>query len=446
MIVPRTSLIVWTAVLFLPGALAAAFVPGALTLFVLGAIAFALVATADAAASLSRLAQIDARFPEVVRLTRRRQGAIPIHLQPGKGTPRRIRIGLQLPRELESLQDSLRVELPPDLASAEVEWACLPLQRGRFEVASVYLEASSLFGWWAIRRTLPARTEIRVYPDVMRERNKLAAMFLNRGALGVHAMRRVGKGRDFEQLREYIAGDSYEDVHWKATARRSHPVTKVYQVERTQEVYVILDASRLSAREVLDESNAHKEAQLERFIAAALVLGLVAQRQGDLFGLLTFSDRVHSFIRAKNGTAHYHTVRDGLYMLQPRVVNPDFDELASFIRTRLRRRALLIFLTNLDDPVLAEQFTRSMDLLSRQHLVLVNMIVPEGVQPLFRGGDIADFDEIYDRLAGHLRWHDLREVQRVLHYRGVTMSLLHNTSLAPELVTQYINVKQRQLL
>ena len=124
--------------------------------------------------------------------------------------------------------------------------------------------------------------------------------------------------------------------------------------------------------------------QLERFITAAMVLGLVAEKQGDLFGLLTFSDRVHGFVRARNGKAHYNVCRETLYSLETQPVNPDFEELFSFVRQRLRRRALLIILTNLDDPVLAQHFTRNLDLVTRRHLVLVNMITPPGCARSFR--------------------------------------------------------------
>src|SRR5205823_6064500 len=86
--------------------------------------------------------------------------------------------------------------------------------------------------------------------NLFNERKHVAALFLRRGQLGTHAQRQAGQGRDFEKLREYVHGDSYDEIHWKASAKRGHPVTKVFQVERTQEVYVIVDASRLSAREV----------------------------------------------------------------------------------------------------------------------------------------------------------------------------------------------------
>ena len=94
-------------------------------------------------------------------------------------------------------------------------------------------------------KPVPVGAEIRVYPNLVTERKNLAALFLNRGSFGLHAQRQLGKGREFEKLREYVPGDGYDELHWKATARRGRPITKVYQIERTQEVYVVIDASRL---------------------------------------------------------------------------------------------------------------------------------------------------------------------------------------------------------
>ena len=185
---------------------------------------------------------------------------------------------------------------------------------------------------------------------------------------------------------------------------------------------------------------------LERYVTAALVLGLAAEQQGDLFGLLTFSDQVNTFVRARNGHAHFSACRDALYTLQPQVVTPDYDEVATFIRLRLRRRALLVFLTSLDDPVLAESFVRNMDLLRRQHVVLVNMLQPPGVAPVFSNPNVASVDELYQHLGGHLLWRHLRELGKVLQRRGVRFSLLQNERLSADLVSQYLGLKQRQAL
>ena len=101
-----------------------------------------------------------------------------------------------------------------------------------------------------------------------------------------YLLRQIGRGREFEKLREYVAGDGLDEIHWKAAARRGRPITKVFQVERTQEIYVIIDASRLSARTMGEET------ALEREVAGALLTGAAAERAGDLFGLAAFSDRV----------------------------------------------------------------------------------------------------------------------------------------------------------
>src|SRR5207247_1367554 len=85
---------------------------------------------------------------------------------------------------------------------------------------------------------------------------------------------------------------------------------------------------------------------LDRCVIAALVLALAAQRQGDLFGLVAFSDRIVRFLRARNGRAHFNACRDALFALEPESVSPDFDEIAAFLRLRLRRRALLLFFTD----------------------------------------------------------------------------------------------------
>ena len=184
---------------------------------------------------------------------------------------------------------------------------------------------------------------------------------------------------------------------------------------------------------------------LERYVTAALVLGLAAEQQGDLFGLFIFSDRVETFLRARTGRAHYNACRETLYQVEPRPVTPGFDEIATLIRLRLRRRALLVFLTALDDPVLAEGFVRNVDLLRRQHLVLVNMLKPPGAAPLF-SEPAGRLDELYQHLGGHLQWRNLRELEKILQRRGVKFSLLENERLSAQLISQYLNVKQRQLL
>ena len=463
MIVPRSKLLFWVAAVVLPFALLGAVVPNAVGVSLAFVSGLAVVVIIDAAVSGRGLAGIGIELPKVARMSKDREAKLEVRIRNERRSQRMLRVALAFPREIPPAIEELDVVLPAESEWSRLVWSCKPNRRGNYRLDRAYLEGSSPLGFWAVRKATPVQSEIRVYPNLLSDRKHLAALFLNRGAFGLHAQRQIGKGRDFEKLREYVPGDSFDEIHWKATARRGKPITKVFQIEKTQEVYVIIDASRLSAREVSskfkvpssklseqDGSAASNEESgttiLERFVTAALVLGLAAERQGDLFGLITFSDKVEKLVRAKNGQAHYSACRDALYTLQPRIVTPDFDELCASIRLRLRRRALLLFLTSLDDPALAESFVRNMELIRRQHVVLVNMLQPPGAVPVFTNPNLASVDELYQHLGGHLLWHKLRELGKVLQRRGVQFSLVQNERLSAELVSQYLSVKQRQLV
>ena len=334
----------------------------------------------------------------------------------------------------------------------------MALRRGQFRIRRCHVETSSPWRLWLIRRALPADLEVRAYPDLRSERRKLSALFLHRGAEGSQALRQMGKGREFEKLREYQAGDDFGDIDWKATSRRGMPITRTYQIERTQEVYVVVDHSRLSGREIRRPVSAgeHRgeiwegkieehqgggefivDTQLESFLKCALVLSSVAEMQGDLFGFVGFSNRVDRFIRSRNGAQHYQLVRDSAYTMEPEAVAPDFEELMVNLSQRLTRRALLVMLLDLSDPLTAESFYEAVPMVARQHVVLVNMVRPEAAHPLFAKqvkDSPQDLDGIYRRLSGHLQWRDLNETAQRLSRIGVELGLPDQAELSAEAV------------
>ena len=250
MIVPRNRLLYWTAALLPAATLAAAWPKAAFLGWPMVGL-LVLVAVLDGVWSSGRLQGLGVTLPELVRLTKGRESTVELRVENEghRGPTPTNRV--ELPLEVQSERSDLLVDLPEQETFSDVSWPCCGVKRGSYYLDRCYLETSSRLGFWSTRKTVACRTEIRVYPNIMGEDKNLAALFLNRGASGIHAQRQIGKGRDFEQLRDYLSGDSYEDIHWKATAKRGRPVTKVYQLERTQEVYVVIDASRLSARDPL---------------------------------------------------------------------------------------------------------------------------------------------------------------------------------------------------
>ncbi len=455
-VVPSRALLWLAALAGLPLATAAGLGGGVGGAALLALAALALTASLDAFLALPRLRRVTVTAPPVLHGAKTREVPLELELH---GLEVRADAALSWPAALSCTEPLARVT-PAD---AVAKWTVRLLERGRHRLSALYLECASPLGLWRRRKVVPLELEVHVFPDLRRERRGLAAIFLNRESHGFHNQAQIGKGREFDHLREYVAGDDYGDIHWKTTARRGFPVTKTFQIERTREVYAIVDHSRLSGRTLrqpldpaaevaaterghLTGGDAEITTQLERAIESALVLGLAAEKQHDHFGLVTFADRVTRFVRSGSGKAHYNSCRQALFNLQTQPVAPDFEELFVHLRRTLTRRALIIILTDLSDPLQAESFAQSLRLVSRQHLVLVSMIRPETATPLFSRADVETPADVYRDLAGHFLWHDLQEIGKVLGQQGVHFGLADSTQLTADVVSRYMQVKQRQLL
>ncbi len=431
MLVPSKRLLQLSAVVLLPLAAAAGFSPRfAVPCGLLFALCL-LLAAADAWAGWHRVRQVGAAVPPYLRLTKDVAGLLPVTLENRSGAERPVRVALALPPGVESQTPVLRPKLPA--GSSILQWSCTGRARGDHPLRDIYLEAQSPAGLWDARAASSVNSTFRVYPN-MRD-HATAGLFLKSASLGVRTYRQVGKGREFEQLRQYLSGDSFEDIHWKATAKRGYPTVKLYRVENAQEVYAVIDSSRLSAREGI----------LESYVNAALHLALVAERQGDRFGLVTFSDRTHKFLRARNGMDHFRLCRETIYNLHADRVSPDFQDVVTSLQLNLRRRALLVFFTSLDDALLAETFEHDIGLLSRRHVVLVNVTQTSGMTPLFSAPP-ADLDAVYHDLAGQLLWNRMRTLKIALQNRGVKLSIVNSDRIKAQVTAQYLDVKRRQIL
>src|SRR5205807_2689250 len=213
MIVPRNRLLFWCAVAVLPFSVLGALEPNAAVISLLVISVLVSLAVVDAIRARTALAGISIVLPEVARMSKDREAKLEVRIRNERQNPRTLRLALALPREIQSPQEEALVALPGNSEWSRLTWSCLPIKRGNYRLDEAYLEANSPLGFWAVRKKAAVHSEIRVYPNLFNERRSLAALFLHRGSFGLHAQRQVGQGRDFEKLREYIPGDSYDEIH-----------------------------------------------------------------------------------------------------------------------------------------------------------------------------------------------------------------------------------------
>jgi len=427
MIAPSLRLIWTAAAIVLPAATVAGLAPAAAPVC-WGIIAvFAGVAFVDAELGTRRLGAVNVRAPEFLRVTKNVAASLPLTVANGP-----VRLALPMPEGVESGKKVL--EATATGVREILDWPLMGRARGDRLLPAVNLEKPSPLGLWQTRGTRDLRCTLRIYPNL---RDRVTAMlFLKIADPGFRMRRQVGKGREFDNLRHYLPGDSFEDIHWKATARRGFPVIKLYRVEQAQEVYAVIDHSRLSARESI----------LDSYVDAALHLALVAEKSGDKFGLVTFSDRTERMVRASSGLDHFRRCRETIYNLTAQRVSPDFREVFTSLQTTLRRRALLVFFTALDDALLAETFEQEVRLLARRHLVRVNVTQVSGVMPLFTDAPPEDLDAVYQSLAGQMLWNRMRTLGIALQNRGVRLTVVSPERIKEQVTAQYLEVKRRQAL
>ena len=432
MIVPSQRLLILAAVVALPLASAASLVPGIAFPCAITLALWAILVAADAVRAHLALDRLTASAPPVVRFTKDIPARLPVAVNSSLKQPLTVRLSVSTPPDVPSASFVETVVVPP--GQSRFDWACTGVERGDHALRELHLEATSPFGLWLARSMRALDCTIRVYPN-LRDR-ATAALFQRTAVVGMRMRRQVGKGREFDNLRQYVPGDGFEDIDWKATARRQFPVVKLYRVEHAQEVYAIVDSSRLSARPEIMES----------FVNGALHLALVAQTQADRFGLVTFSDRTHKFVRARNGMDHFRLCREAIYNLHAARVSPDYREVFTSLQLNLRRRALLVFFTSLDDALLAETFEREIPILARRHLVLVNTPQPPGLKPLFTDTSSADLESLYTGLSGQMITNRLRQLSLALSNRGVRLSVVDPRRMKTQVTSEYLEVKRRQVL
>lgn len=451
-----SSLLVWTLLALALLAAALALLGTSQAILPPLTISVALLAIADAALLLTRPKQLEIEEPSMNFALKR-------------GTPYQIDFRYRATPEGHGQLRSLVIRLPKGFVDRELTWnspfseghlwqeasiEVISMKRDTATSNTLYATWLSRLGFWVSGTQTRIEWTFRVYPNLMQDDRSAATFLMRRDLSGLATRRMFGLGREFDRLRDYQPGDPYSDIYWKASAKRRLPITMVRRVERTQQVYALIDASKLSLRTAdcqpipkqKNASNLWPVPSLERFVNSALSLGLAAQSQGDLFGLIGFSRHPSLFVKSRSGKNHYLAARNALLDLQADETHPNYDELFSHVRTRIRSRSLLVVFTHFDDPALLDRFIKSARMVARQHLVVAVAIRPSNAQPLFSNADIKDYDEAYRSFSGHITWETLNAAEKKLARYGIKLLVAPQASLATQVISRYLNIKERQLV
>ena len=259
--------------------------------------------------------------------------------------------------------------LPRRLALAPAQWGELryqarPIARGEARFGRSELRIFSPLRLFQVKRLTGEPTPVRVYPNFRAlARYTLLATDNRLSQIGVLQVRRRGEGMEFHQLREYRQGDSQRAIDWKATSRTARMISREYEEEKDQRVLLVLDCGRRMAA---------KDGELSHFdhtLNAALLLAHVALRQGDAVGMLTMGG-INRYCEPRKSIAAVHAIMNRMYDVEPTLAVPDYHRAATDVMRQVRRRALVILLTNLRDED-DDGLLPALALLRSRHLVVL---------------------------------------------------------------------------
>jgi uncharacterized protein (DUF58 family) len=315
-----------------------------------------------------------------------------------------------------------------------------PPQRGAFEFGPVDLRVWRRHGWWVRQVRVPATQRAAVYPDVLAIRQY--QLTLRRGMPyrpGQRRSRPPGAATAFAGLRDYIPGDDPRRINWKATARRDQPVTVELEAERGQQVMILLDCGRLMT------APAGNMTKLDHAVNAALLLGWLAQQQGDRVGLIAFTDQVDAFLAPQRGPTQVNRLSEALYGVRAQYVEPDFGEAFGQLARRVSRRSLVVVLTDVLDPGASRELVSQALWLSGRHLVLI-VAMEDPALISARDSPVDRTTRAYEWAAAEELLTARRQSFEALRRGGVLGLDVPAGKLSPALVERYLELKERALL
>jgi len=238
-----------------------------------------------------------------------------------------------------------------------IEYKLRPVTRGEYIFNDINVYVQAPLGLVKRRFTFAAQHTIKVYPSfVQMRRYQLLAVSNRLQEAGVKKIRRIGHSLEFEQIKDYVRGEDYRTINWKATARKGNLMVNNFTDERSQQVYCLINKGRVM-KMPFDNLTL-----LDHAINASLVLSNVALIRQDKAGLITFEKEIDTFLPADKKPTQMNLILETLYRQQTIFLEPDFEKLFSVIRNRITNRSLLILFTNFES---LESLNREMPALKR---------------------------------------------------------------------------------
>lgn len=434
---PRGRLLLMMAAVLVP-TIVGFWVPGLTEFGVFAAMGVFIAALVDAVTSPSP-AKIDVRREVAEVLSVGAHNPVRLLLRNRNRTPVRVNVHDEAPPPCECEDLPFEITLNPGKIHAHM-YLVVPQHRGRNKFSTIFLHVTSRMGFWTLTQRLILTQPVKIYPDIQAVRGVELLARMNRLAeAGVRLSRLKGRGSEFDRLREYRREDEYRSIDWKATARHRELISREYVVEKNQNLLFVLDTGRSMQNE--HEGITH----FDRALNAVILLSYVALRQGDTVGILAGANEIVRWVSPVRGTNGVQSLIRQTYDLEATYEATDYSLLVEQLRTRYRKRSLVIFVTHALDEVHLNEIGQGMRQLRRPHLVLGALLRNVQLHEKMNAIPTTDREAFQIAAAAELVQSQMIQVQK-LQKSGLLVLDSLPEEFSSGLISQYLEIKARHLL
>jgi uncharacterized protein (DUF58 family) len=318
-----------------------------------------------------------------------------------------------------------------------LEYTLLPLTRGEYVFNDINVFAHAPLQLVKRRFIFPAKQVVKVYPSYLQMRRyQLLAVSNRLQEAGVKKIRKIGHSMEFEQIKEYVRGDDYRTINWKATARKEGLMVNNYTDERSQQIYCLINKGRVMKMPFGGMT------LLDHAINATLVLCNVALVRQDKAGLITFERNLDTFLPADKKPTQMNAVLESLYRQKTDFLEPDFEKLFSVIRNRITNRSLLVLFTNFESLESLQREMPALKKIAKYHLLLIVFFENTELRSLLEG-KTASLEDIYIKTIAEKFAYEKRLMVKELHKNGIPSILTTPENLTVNTINKYLELKTR---
>ena len=315
-----------------------------------------------------------------------------------------------------------------------------PIKRGEYEFGVVNIFAATQLNLIQRRFRLAGHMSVPVYPSVL-QMKQYEMLAFNRltSQEGIRKIRRIGHSYEFDQIKNYVRGDDYRSINWKATGRFNKLMVNQYEDERSQQVYCLIDKSRAMKMPF------NGLTLVDYAINTSLAISNIVLKKYDKAGLITFSDKIGATVKADRKANQLNKILHALYKQKERPLEANYELLYHIARKLINGRSLILLYTNFESMYALDRVLPLLRRIHKLHLLIVIFFENTEIEEFVRK-EVETVQGIYTNTIAQKFLAEKRAMAQKLKQHGIQTILTRPEDLSMNAVNKYLELKSRGMI